>query len=482
MVHPTQVRAGIYGRQSAAKAKSIEEQLDAGTDVADEQGWTIAGIYQDGSSASRKARKARDDWPRVLADINAGALDVLILWESSRGDRTPETWFAFLSTCRDKGVRVHVTSHDRTYNLDNPRDWKTLAEDGVSNAYEVEVLSLRVRRGQAGAARKGRPAHGRTPFGYRRRYDPSTGELLGQEADPAHAPTVREIITRIANAEPISAITKDLNARQVTPPGKATEWINTRVRDIAINVAYAGLRVYNGNTYPAEWPALVDERLFYAAQRVLSDPNRVTTLPGRSKHLLSYLATSPCGSGLDVARARYRCARDGCVGGKQADIDDFVTEMVIARLERPDLYRRLRKAGEESDRDLIAAQKQVAELEHQLDTWRRSAAAGKTSPESLAIIEADLKAQIRTAKRREERASIPVALRNILEPGQDVRTRWNDAPMAARRDVVRALAEIKLGPATRPGSRVFEPERLGESRWVGDSFTWADHWSGSAAQ
>lgn len=478
MTHPTQPRAGIYGRQSANKAKSISEQIDAGQDVADQQGWSVAGVYQDGTSASRKARKARDDWPRVLTDIKTGGMDVLILWESSRGDRTPESWFAFLSSCRDNRVKVHVISHDRTYDLSNARDWKTLADDGVNNAYEVEVLSLRVRRGQAGAARKGRPSHGRVPYGYRRVYDPHTGELIGQEVDPALGPIAAEIITRISRAEPVVALARDLKARGIPTPTGGTEWTHTAIRDIATNVAYIGLRRYNGQLHPAIWPALVAEPVFYAAQRVLSDPARVTTLPGRYKHLLSYLATcGPCGASLDFARNRYRCSRAGCVGIRAADMDDFVTRLILGRLSRPDLYASLRKAGEESDREVIDARREAAELVAQLDKWRQSAAAGQTSPESLEVIESTLKVKIRQADRKVERAAIPVALRQIVEPGKDVRTRWEEASVAARRDVVRALAEIKLAPATAPGSRVFEPARLGGSRWAGDQLTWADHWA-----
>lgn len=473
---PLQTRAAVYGRQSRGKAKSILEQLTAGQTVIAEEGWVDAGSYSDGSSASRSARKERDDWQRVLDDIRDKQFDVLILWESSRGDRTPETWFAFLSLCRNNGVRIHVITHERTYDLARARDWKTLAEEGVANAYETELLSVRVRRGHAGAAAAGRPSHGRTPYGYRRVYDPATGELVGQEPDPERAAIVREIVEKAAKGVPILAIVRDLNERGV-PTLNAKEWYPMRVRDIATNPAYIGTRVYNGRQYPGDWPPIVDPVVFWEAQRVLTDPARVTTRPGRQKHLLSYLATTPCGGEVCAARGRYRCFKDGCVTVLQAPVDDLVTQMIWGRLERKDAYTALRQKGAESDREVIAAQREIAELEGKLNEWRMSAARHETSPASLAVIEADLTRQIRAAERRAEHASIPPELRPFLEPGVDVRVRWDAAPLPARRQVIRALAEVVIGPASATGRRAFEPERLGMSRWVGDGRTWGEYWA-----
>jgi site-specific DNA recombinase len=82
-------------------------------------GWQIAAEYEDAVSTSRFARKQREDWPRLLADIEAGRLDVVVLWESSRGSRRAAEWMAFLDLCRDRQVRIHVTSHGRTYDMSN---------------------------------------------------------------------------------------------------------------------------------------------------------------------------------------------------------------------------------------------------------------------------------------------------------------------------------------------------------------------------
>lgn len=477
MTETAQLLAGVYGRQSRNKAKSIDEQLTAGQAVASENDWTVSDLYQDGSSASRFARKGRDDWDRVLADIGSGALHILILWEASRGDRTLTSWSQLLDLCRDKGVCIYIISDERLYDPRKARDWKSLAQSGVDSAGESDIISLRVRRGQPLAAAAGRPSHGRTPYGYTRRYDPGNGELVAQDIDPVTAPVVREIFTRIKKGEAISTIVDDFNERKL-PTSGAPKWYRVRVRDIAMNRAYAGQRVYNGAVSDGIWPALVDDETFYAVQAVLTDPKRVTTRPGRAVHLLSYLGTAgPCGGQLTAVRGRYRCLDDGCVTIVQRETDGFVENMVLRKLRQPDVYEQLRQHGVEDDEDVVKARAEVARLGDVLNGWRLSAARHETTPASLAVIEADIAGQIRSAQRRAEAASVPPALRAILEPGVDVRVRWDDAPMAARRRVVAFMATVIVDRADVPGSRVFDFHRLVGSRWTGDSMTWGERWA-----
>lgn len=439
------LRAGVYGRQSAAKLKSITEQLTAGTAAVEDEGWELAGTYQDGTSASRYGRKPRGGWARVNEDIEAGRLDVLILWESSRGDRTPETWFAFLSLCRGKGVRIHVITHERTYNLGNARDWKALADDGVSSAYESELLSVRTRRGVAASAASGRPAMGRPVYGYRRVYDSRSGQLIGQEPDPETAPVARSIIEQVARAVPISQIVRDLNERGVPAPYGA-KWYRQRVRDIASNPAYVGLRKHKDKTYPAEWEALVSEEVYYAAQRVLNEPVRLSQArPGRQKHLLTYLAVCPEGDPLRAKQTFYKC-QSGHVSIRRDPVDALITDLVVARLSQPDLFTQLRQAGESADREVEEARNKAAELRARLDEFRRSAIRGETTPATLAFAEAELTREIQECDRRASAASLPPVLREFAEPGVDVRARFEAAPLAARRSVIRTLMTIEIIP------------------------------------
>lgn len=470
-------RAAVYGRQSRNSAKSISEQLQAGHGVVAAEGWEHVADYKDGSSASRYATKPRGGWAQVLGDVQGEVFDVLVLWESSRGDRTPESWFAFLSSCRNHKVRIHVVTHDRTYDLTNARDWKTLAEDGVNNAYETELLSIRTKRGHAGAAAAGLPPGGPTPYGYRRTFDPRTGKRLGQEIFDPEATIVREIFQRISECQTILGISNDLNAREIKPPA-SEQWGTSAVRRIGRNPVYVALRVHNGTEHKGTWDPIVSESVFYAVQRVLSEPGRRITRPGRQLHLLTYLARcGVCGSWIDQARGKYRCAAKGCVGSSKPELDAAVTEMVIRRLTRPDVIEELSRP---EDHDVTRAHTEAEKLRLRLDEFRLSAARGETSPASLAVIENDLAGRIADLQKQARQAALPTALRDMLDPETDVRERWNAATLIARRAVINSLCEIRVGKG-RPGrstaaqARERAYERLSGSRWHGDDKTWGDY-------
>lgn len=478
MGEQAQDRAVIYARQSRGKTKSIEDQVTLCTEDTVAAGATVVMTERDKVGASRFTGKQREGWPRVLAAIEAREVDLLVIWEGSRGDRNAEEWLGLLRMCRDHDVRIRITSHERVYNLDVDADWRSLAHDGVDSEHETNQLSKRVRRGVAQAAKAGRPAAGPTPYGFRRIYSPTTGELTGQEPDPVTGPIAREIIEKVARSVPLSEIAKDLNTRGIAPPA-GREWYRMRIRKIATNPAYIGLRRHKGETHPAGWERLVDEAMFFAAARVLDDPTRMAKgRPGRQVHLLTYLAVCDmCESGIH-ARATYYACPKGCMNIRRDATNKFVTEVILAALAQPELYQSLRQAGADEDKELLAAEGDAARLRAELDGWRLSAARGRTSEESLAVIEADLKVQIEEADRRVERSGIPPALRQMIEPGADVRERWAEATLQARREVIRLLAEIRVSPA-RQNAYVPIRERLASSMWrVGaDQRPWGEIWA-----
>ena len=84
------VQAGVYERVSklasakdrreVQRARSIDEQNKANREECERHGWTIADRYADPRlSASRFATKDRPEYKRLLADVEAGKLDVVVL-------------------------------------------------------------------------------------------------------------------------------------------------------------------------------------------------------------------------------------------------------------------------------------------------------------------------------------------------------------------------------------------------------------------
>lgn len=251
----------VYGRQSLGKNSSIDEQLALGGRRAGAEDWTVHAVYSDGVSASRHGRKTRTDWAKLHADVTADRVDVIWLWESSRGDRRASTWLTLLEDCREHRVRIYVETHARLYDMANPRDWRSLAEDGTDNEYESEKIRLRVTRSMQAPAEAGQ-LHGRAPYGYQRRYElTAAGKrvLLGQDPDPVEAPIVREMYIRLARGDTLRALARDLEARGVrTRTGLV--FSPKHIRDLVLRHTYAGIRAHTTDGRPAHRPGGLHRR------------------------------------------------------------------------------------------------------------------------------------------------------------------------------------------------------------------------------
>jgi site-specific DNA recombinase len=463
---PTNLRAGLYGRVSilrkGADDRSCRQQDEANTAACARNEWPVVARYADpGRSASRFARGAREDYERLLRDVKARNHDVTVFWEPSRGGRELVAWATLLHESRAHGVMIYITDHDRLYDLASARDWKSLAEDGISAAYSSEETARRIRRDVNDNAAAGRP-HGKILFGFERIYDAHTKALTEQRRHPGNAPTVAEVITRIAAGHPQNSIATDMARREVASPDGGP-WNAALVRRIATNRAYIGQRGHNGAWTPAIWPALVDEPTFWRAQRILNDPGRPKYRPGSAKHLLSYLATcSPCGGPLNVTAVRrvlyYICKDHHCTAMRRDWLDLFVAEVVGGMFDDPAFWEEIGRSG---DDEVQAEYAKANELRSDLRQHVQLAKARKITPASFAEIEASLLSQIAESEARAVQIAAPPVLRDLARAPEGARKLFEGSPLAVRKQVLRELfAEISLKPATRHGKYGFDAERV----------------------
>jgi DNA invertase Pin-like site-specific DNA recombinase len=462
-VSPVDLRAGVYARESQGNEDSIASQNAQVERRCERESWSITARYSDGTSASRFQRKTRGDWPKLVADVEAGRLDVIVLWESSRGDRTLTTWSAFLDLCRTRGVLIRVEAHGRTYDVRNPRDWRSLAEDGVDAAGESEKISQRSRRGQAFAASEGKPA-GKLTYGYDREYHPRTRELVRQYPHPDQAPVVESIIRRVAQRVPLTQIVRELDESGVPAPLGGL-WGLATVRRIARNPAYVGLRRHYTQLYPAVWPAIVERAEFEAAQRVLAEPDRKQAPPGALRYLLSCIVTAPCQrpvygfSAPGYGTPRYMCNLDGCVSIAIPPAD-VVIRTVLTQMLAADGARQLLVYND--DEQARTADAEVDRLTRELDEARDSYYHDGISAVALAGKEKALMPRIEQARERARRAARVTGLAELIVAGEQggvarAEQVWDALSLPARRTLIRTLVTVRLLPA---------PRRL--SRWTTD--------------
>jgi site-specific DNA recombinase len=214
------------------------------------------------------------------------------------------------------------------------------------------------------------------------------------------------------------------------------------VRRLAISPAYIGKRRLHGELIDARWEAIIDEDTFWAAQHVLSNPQRKKMIrPGKAKYLLSYvMSCGVCGApmSLNTPRCRmvtlnYWCSEHeghSCQI-RMEDADAFVI-LAVKVLTSPDIYKHL-VAG--NDKQIVQARAEAARLRAELDEW----ASADISAHAYAIRESKLLPLIEAAEKRAEELTVPMQLRDLTSPGTDIAARWEQMHIAARRDVVRLL-------------------------------------------
>jgi DNA invertase Pin-like site-specific DNA recombinase len=465
-------------------ARSIEQQHDENARAATVNGWTLAEPYSDHAvSASRYSRKARGGFADLMADLDAGRFgaNILILWESSRGSRRVGEWVDLVEVCAEQHVSIFVTTHGRSYDPANPRDRRSLLEDAVDSEYESSKISERTKRDNAARAAAGRP-HGRTPYGFRRAYDPGTGALLGQEEHPDEARVVRELFARILAGHSLRGIARDFERRGIRSRSGGL-FSPAALRSLAVRDSYRGFRVHDPGrtsgtshsvqalTTPATWPGLVSEGEFHGVRRILGDPSRRTNRPGRGVHLLSMIARCDvCGGPLaatdrDGRGPQYQCHTGGHVRVSKAEVDAVAEQVMLAYLSTSEVYADFTR-GDADGPELQAVRAEVAELRARLDELADAVADGSVSITLAARSEPRLRERLAAAERRERELATPSALLGLIEPGPDVTKRWQAAPMSARREVARlllapdVLGQLHVTRSPTPGRPVPAAERI----------------------
>jgi DNA invertase Pin-like site-specific DNA recombinase len=467
----------------SGRARSNDEQHDDNVRAGQEFGFTLNGeAYSDVSLyASRFATKRRGDFARLLADLEGGRFgaDVLVLWEPARGSRKVSEWCQLIEAAEAAGVKIHVTTAERTFDPANAHDVKNLINEANDAQYDSGKKSVAIRRAAAATAARGEP-HGRIPYGYARRYDPVTRRLIAQEPREDEAAVVAELFHRLNAGHSLKSIERDFATWGIrTRTGKLFD--SQHLRDLALRPLYAGLRIhtpgnrtgrYRGSlvhAVQATWPALVDREVFFAVRNLLQSPERRTTRPGRGKHLLSLIAIcDPSGGPLSVTYRRgyreYSCRNFSHVYITADDLDGYAEQVMLAYLGRPDVIERLRATPDDGG-ELAGVRGDLAQARGELASWRAAAGTGKVSVESFIAIEPRLLGRIEGLEARERELSTPPAL-SVIPPGQDVARRWAAAPMSARRTVARLLLSppilgtLRLARSPSPGHQVDPEDRI----------------------
>jgi len=495
-------RVALYARVSLDRREraSVEEQLADLHATIKRLGWVpIAELADNDVPASRYSREDRPAWLQLLRLIRSGALDAVGFWELSRSTRRRVEWAEFAELAIDHRLRILVGSS--VYNADNPNEMHILDMMATQGILEVGQSSKRLRRFQRANAEQGRPA-GVPGYGYRRRYDPATGRLIGQEPDPAEAEVVRMVAQWIKAGWSINRIAGELNRRRIpTERGRlageryvdsrgrervALGWVPANLRRVMSRPELKGVRTHKGQEVargqwepvlsPTEWAEV--QAAFTRTRRRAAAAGQRFSRDGAARWLLSGGAVCDvCGGDIravprrghgrapdgevDPAGWRYRCAGlyEGAPMGhvsRRADwLDEAVEVLVVREFARPDVLEAFvdREGPEEVER----ARVEILKIEEELRQLEEDVEVGLVTPRIASARERALQRQLEEL-RQAARPRLVDPLVARLADAEDVLAVWRGWGLDQRRAALRvATREIRVLPARVPGRNTRPP-------------------------
>ncbi|MCC9712036.1 recombinase family protein [Streptomyces sp. MNU76] len=495
LVYPDRAPFGafLYGRNSAdpkKKGRSVSDQLMNGRALCEAHDWPVLHEFKDtGISASRHARKARDEFDEMLQRIEAGEPRILVAWEASRYYRDLEIYVRLRNACF--AANVLLCYNGTVYDLSKRADRKATAMDAIAAEDEAEGIRDRNVRTLNGNAAKGRP-HGPVLTGYRRVYDQSTGELLNQEPHARQAKFVNdlfELAEKGTGANEIARKVAEQTQAQRTRlerKGRSEEeitqtlielglltrfgnpWRAKAITKMLTNKAFLGKKINNGEeTGTATWKAIVPEDRFYAVQRIIEQRRYGKSHDTSVKHLLSGIPV--CGEHGDQdplvrwkkdgkGHEQYRCVRTD-VTLSAARFQAYVEEGVVTWLSSAEAKRAFEQSAQSDT--IKRARRKLTGMEHQLREARAAArefdddGQPRMSALTLADLERGLSPQMKKLKGQIEAATIPPILRGLVG-NRDADRIWASLEMATQRMILREVVTIRVFKAPAQGVKSLE--------------------------
>src|SRR5262245_21115744 len=160
------MRAAIYtriSRDSAETGLGVQRQEQDCRELAGRLGWTIVKVFTDNDTASNG--KARKHYSRMIADIEAGQLDAVLVWDVDRLTRQPRELEDFIDLTEARGIQLASVGGE--IDLGSVQGQLTARIKGSVAKAEQDQMSRRIRRAHQARAEQGIP-HGKPAYGWDR--------------------------------------------------------------------------------------------------------------------------------------------------------------------------------------------------------------------------------------------------------------------------------------------------------------------------
>jgi DNA invertase Pin-like site-specific DNA recombinase len=337
------VRCAIYTRKSSDEGleqsfNSLHAQRESCEAYVKSQvgeGWTLGrDRYDDGGYSG--GEMDRPGLRRLLADVAARRLDVVVVYKVDRLTRSLRDFAKIIETFDTAGVSfVSVT---QAFNTTTSMGRLTLNVLLSFAQFEREVTCERIRDKIAASKAKGMWMGGQLPLGYDAPTNRDSRALVVNEAE---ARTVRLIFQRYLELGNSLALQRWLAMEGVRSKPRTSvarrfagghEFSRGALFHLLKNRTYLGEIPHKGESYPGRHPAIIDQQTFDATQALLArnSQTRRERVPGSARALLRGILFDADGQPMEpvIFRARrlyqYYASRPLWSFGRDGEEDDAI--------------------------------------------------------------------------------------------------------------------------------------------------------------
>ncbi|HYF08839.1 MAG TPA: recombinase family protein, partial [Acetobacteraceae bacterium] len=357
------LRCAVYTRKSSEEGLEQEfNSLDAQREACEAyiasqraEGWVLVRERYDDGGVSGGTLE-RPALQRLLADIRAGLVDVVVVYKIDRLSRSLMDFARLVDLFEAHDVTfVSVT---QAFNTTSSMGRLTLNVLLSFAQFEREVIGERIRDKVAASRARGLWMGGWAPLGY----DVRDRRLVVNEAEAA---LVRQIVGRFVRLGSATKLVGELRASgAVNKRGKPFD--KGQIYKLLHNRVYVGEAVHKGTSYPGEHEAIMARELWDRAQAILAESprTRAGTSRAQTPALLKGLIFGPGGHAMSpthtrrrgrlyryyVSQAVLKGIRDACPVGRvpAGEVEAAVVAQVRALLQTPEIVARTWRAAREA--------------------------------------------------------------------------------------------------------------------------------------
>ncbi|WP_094194300.1 recombinase family protein [Bradyrhizobium viridifuturi] len=360
-------RCAVYTRKSSEEGLDMDfNSLDAQRESCEAyitsqraEGWApVSDRYDDGGFSGGTLE--RPALKRLLADIKAGKIDVIVVYKIDRLSRSMLDFLQLVELFEQHGVTfVSVT---QSFNTKDAMGRMALNILITFAQFEREVIGERIRDKVAASRKRGKWMGGWTPLGYEVR----DRKLLIHEPD---AERVRSIFRRFVQVKSATLL-----ARELVAAGAKNRYGHLLDKGVLYKIlhnrVYIGEAVHKGTSYPGEHEAIIDRKLWDQVHGILKESprKRANNARARSPALLRGLLFAPDGAAMTPTNTRksgrlyrYYISQTALKQGRSdcpvrmvpaAEIERIVIDQVRLLLRTPEVIVQTWRAARKQRKDV----------------------------------------------------------------------------------------------------------------------------------